>query len=436
MYRILVVDDTASVLSFVRRVLLARGFDVVTAVGGEEALKLLASEPVDVVISDIKMEPVSGLDLLMAVQKKDPSMPVILMTAYEDLESAASALKNNAFDYLIKPVDLNDLVATCNRAAAYRRALEGVVGLATIVGRYAQLGDMVVESAGMQELSRLMQQLAPVDKAILIIGEKGSGRTLVAKGIHDNGPRRDKSFVAFDCSKKTEPAPRSMVSADAREGTLFLRHVDEMAPALRQQLLKELTQLDVECEKNNMSGPRVVASSVLDAEGLVNAGFDQEFVNRITEAVLMVPPLRERKAEILALTYHLFRRFRGDAKVMPEAELEVCDVFERYTWPGNVDELESIVRRVAEKGSENMIMKTDLPAGMLESAGRGPAFDKEQLKEAFMHSESLKRFLREAKRGESERLKNVVSEATPASTTAQAKSKAHVTLAVQKPPPG
>lgn len=413
MRRILVVDDMPMIVTFMRRALEAHGFEVSTAGGGEEAIRILDAGGIDVVVSDIKMAPVTGLQVLEHVYKKELKVPVVLMTAFGTIESASTALKYEAFDYLTKPLRLDQLIAVCVRSMAYRRALEGVVDVSGIVGGYQKIGNFVVSCPQMDVVCRKIMQLVAIDEPVLIVGERGAGKSAVARAMHDVGSRAKKPFATVDCAKMPKRAKEIQeLFVGATGGTIFFENIETMDPQARAELALVLSRSGEDSEKTSKEMPRIVSSSCVDAGALeTRCGFGHALLIELADAIIEVPSLRERRLDILPLVWHLFRMGRGQENVDAEVEVRACDAFESYEWPGNVDELADIVRAVIARGSSNRITEEDLPAGMRLPAGDVSERDQGKLKADFMHSESLKQFIKMRGKDESARLLEAVKNA-------------------------
>jgi two-component system nitrogen regulation response regulator GlnG len=378
---LLVIDDEQSVRYSLRRVLEAEGTRVLTAGSGADGLRQTREHAPDVVVLDLQLPDRSGLEVFRDLQVLDPKRPVIFITAHGTTETAIEAMKQGAFDYLVKPVDLERLSQLLQRAFEAARSLhvpaappaEGPAD--RIVGR----------SLVMQEMCKTIGRVAPQDVNVLILGESGTGKELVARALYHHSRRADKPFLAINCAAIPETLLESelfghekgaFTGADRRRigkfeqasgGTIFLDEIGDMPLPLQAKMLRVLQDQQFERVGGNetvQTQVRILAATNQDLERLVREGrFRADFYYRLKVVTLRVPPLRERPGDVAELAhYFLFRYGRElgrDPRGVSPAALELL---ERYPWPGNVRELQSAIKHALLNASGHLLLPEFLPA--------------------------------------------------------------------------
>lgn len=394
MPRILLVDDEPSILSVLSTLLKGQGFDVVPALGGAKAKTLLQEEAVDLMITDIRMEPVDGLELLNFAKSTRPDVAVMVVTAYGSVETAVEAMRLGAFDYVTKPFKVDELVITVQRALEYRRALHENERLrAQLESRYG-LENIVAESSAMRKICSMIQRVAPTDQTVLVGGESGVGKEVIAKAIHANSVRREKEFVPINCAALPEPLLESELfghvkgaftgAASDKEGlfevanggTLFLDEIGSMSLSLQSKLLRVLQENEIRRVGGTRQikvNPRVIAASHEDLEKLIAEGeFREDLYYRLSVIPLVIAPLRERSEDVLPLAFHFVREISAKAGIeVPEVSQETQMLMESYAWPGNVRELENALRHACTFADNGVIQPDDLPARIVSRAKSG-----------------------------------------------------------------
>ena len=391
---ILVVDDVPNTVEVLQRNLLARGYTVFTAPGVAEALKITETTPIDLVITDLKMPRVSGLDLLRHVRENLKDTEVIMITGYPSIEGAVAAVKTGAEEYLPKPFTDEELFS------AVRRALEKL--RARRLGRavpprtpHAPFG-LVGESSPMGKVFQAISKAASTSATVLISGESGTGKELVARAIHYSSPRSSASFVPVNCGGIPEGLLESELfgyvkgaftgAAESRAGffqtadggTIFLDEVSETSLNMQVKLLRVLQDGEVWMVGSNRGRKvdvRVLASTNKDLTSLVGKGlFREDLYFRLHVIEIELPPLRQRGDDILLLTRHFAGKFsRESGKPAPRFSDEALRVLKNdYHWPGNVRELENVIHRLVVMTDGDCIEVSDLPALMRFSALREP----------------------------------------------------------------
>lgn len=361
--RVLVVDDEPNMRRVLEIMLARRGYRTLAAADGAEALKRLAQEPVDLVISDLRMPNLDGIGLLRSLREADNAVPVIMMTAHGSIESAVDAMRLGACDYLLRPFDVEALDLAIGRVFAAREVLQQKDYLREQVDRCWQ--GLVGASVAMQQLRQQVQQVAPTRATVLLSGETGTGKEVVARAIHQSSERRLQLFVAINCAA----IPADMLESElfghekgaftgalkervgkfelAQGGTIFLDEITEMPVALQAKLLRVLQEGEVERLGGNRSiklDLRVLAASNRDPkQAIADGSLREDLYYRLNVFAIKLPPLRERKGDLPDLVEH-FVRLHADGKA-PAIEASLWPCLAAYDWPGNVRELSNVVER-------------------------------------------------------------------------------------------
>jgi DNA-binding NtrC family response regulator len=395
MARILLVDDEPSILNVLSTLLKQEGHEAIPIRGGEKAQDILRGENFDLMISDIRMSPVDGMQLLVQAHKEKPGMAVIMLTAYGSVETAVEAMKQGAFDYVTKPFKVDELLITVERALQYRNVLAENVQLKQQLESRYRFENIVAESPAMRKVCEMIERVAPTDTTVMILGESGTGKELVAKAIHAHSNRKNKNFLPINCAALPEPllesemfghvkgaftgatANKEGLFESAAGGTIFLDEIGTMPMSIQAKLLRVLQDRQVRRVGGNDSvsvDVRVLAATNERLERLIGDGrFREDLYYRLSVIPIEIPPLRERPEDIMPLVYHFMRRFVGEGKDLPNIEPDAQVVIEKYQWPGNVRELENAMRHALTFAKENKVTRADLPAKIVTSAAAGPA---------------------------------------------------------------
>ncbi len=419
MPRILLVDDEPSILSVLCTVLRAEDYEVVAATDGQQAMNLIQSEEFDLVISDIRMSPVNGIDILKLIHQEKPLVSIIMLTAYGTVETAIEALKLGAFDYVTKPFKVDELLITIQRALTYRSALNENETLKEQLQTRYQLDNIIAESDAMKNVCEMIRRVAPTDTTVLIYGQSGTGKELIAKAIHAYSLRKKNSFLPVNCAALPEPLLESEMfghvkgaftgaTADkeglfeaAHGGTIFLDEIGSMPLSIQGKLLRVLQEKEIRRVGSNKTvavSARVLAATNSPLEKLIEEGlFREDLYYRLSVIPIEISPLCERREDILPLVYHIIKKETPEGREYPTLNADVCDILEKYNWPGNVRELENAVKHAMTFSKDNRITRDVLPPKiaaavaptgiMLEGSGT-VRFDATRAK-------SLKAFLRE-----------------------------------------
>lgn len=383
--RILLVDDDESLRRVTQFQLEQAGYEVATAAGGAEALQALQRSPQDIVVTDLRMPGLSGLELLRKIRADYPEISVVIVTAFGTIETAVEAMKAGAYDYVTKPVNPAELVLIIERALERQRLLEEVRTLRSNLDRKYGFENIIGRSERLLYVLELAARAAQSDATVLIHGETGTGKELLAKAIHFNSPRRSKPFVTINCSA----IPNDLLESElfghlkgaftgatahkkgrvemADGGTLFLDEIGELPPPLQAKLLRLLQQGEIE----KVGAPaalqvdvRIVAATNRNLQRMVEDGaFREDLYYRLAVIPLEIPPLRERPEDIPDLVDHFFeqscRKHGRTGLVLPRA---LISCFTGYRWPGNVRELENVIERLVVLARGREILAEDLPA--------------------------------------------------------------------------
>ena len=395
MTKILVVDNEANILSVLSTLLKAEGFDVVATREGEKARDLMRSEHFDLMITDIRMKPVDGMQLLKIARMEAPTMAVIMLTAYGSVESAIEAMKLGAFDYVTKPFKIDEILITIQRALDYNKALTENMDLKAQLGARYEFDNIVAESEPMRQVCEMIERVAPTDQTVLISGESGTGKELVAKAIHMHSRRRERKFLAVNCAALPEALLESEMfghvkgaftgaSSDkeglfeaCNGGTIMLDEIGSMPLSIQGKLLRVLQEKEVRrvgSNQNVMVDARVLAATNSNLEDDIKAGlFREDLFYRLSVIPILVRPLRERRDDILPLVFHFIREEMPEAQNLPTVEPEVCDILSRYNWPGNVRELDNCVKHALTFAKNNKITPQVLPPKIVNESMTGGA---------------------------------------------------------------
>ena len=382
--RVLVVDDDKDVGEFLRDALSRWNYDVSLAAHGREAVRLISHQIFDAALVDIWMPEMDGLQVLDEIKRHDPALEVVMMTGNPMVETAVQALKSGAYDYLIKPLNLDELQHLMQQVLEKRFLSREVHSLRSRLADHLAVKDLVGGSPGMTRVKDVVATVADSDSPVLIEGESGTGKELVAAAIHRQSGRAKGPFVPVNCSA----IPADLMESEffghvrgafsgavadslglfrsAHGGTLFLDEVAELSPALQGKLLRVIQDKEIRpvgSTKTHAVSVRMIAATNKNLEVVVqNGSFRQDLFYRLNVVRIVVPPLRERKGDIPALiTYFLRRfneRFRRDVKgIAPDA----ITALTAYDFPGNVRELENLLERAYALGARDEIERANLP---------------------------------------------------------------------------
>jgi DNA-binding NtrC family response regulator len=392
---ILIVDDSASTLEVLKRNLTTTGYQVFTASGVSEAIEILEQTRLDLVITDLKMPNVSGMDLVRHIRENFRDTEVMMITGYPSIEGAVEAVKTGAEEFLAKPFTDTELLSAVQRvldkAKVYRsgraKSDQAVPAHKGLIGR----------SEGMREVFIAISKASSASATVLITGESGTGKELAARAIHYSSIRSSSPFVPVNCggipeglleselfghvkgafTGATESRAGFFHAADG--GTIFLDEISDMSLAMQVKLLRVLQDKEVCMVGSNRTRKvdvRILAATNKDLQGLVNKGlFREDLFYRLNVITIVIPPLRERKDDILLLAHHFLTQFAAESgKATPRFSDEALQSLQSYNWPGNVRELENVIQRLVVMTDGDLIEVPDLPSLMRFSALRNTGF--------------------------------------------------------------
>jgi DNA-binding NtrC family response regulator len=395
--KILLVDDDRTFRIGIGTLLDEEGFVVSGVDSPFAALDRLRSETFDLVLSDLKMEGMSGIDLLSRIKEIDPELPVLMVTGFASIDTAIEAIRRGAFDYLTKPCNNKELILRVRRGIETRRQAALIKSLREEVEERYSFANIIGRNRRMQEIYRLIEQIAETDVTVLIRGETGTGKELVAKAIHYASPRKAHPFVAVNCSALTETLLESelfghergsFTGADrqrigrfekASRGTLFLDEAGDIPLKTQTKLLRVLQEREFERvggSETIKTDIRLIAATNKDLEKAITAGtFREELFYRLNVIPIYLPALRERLDDVPLLASHFVQKCAERlGRRAPELSTAALSDLMSYDWPGNIRELENVLERAVVLEQGEQLTRVDLPAGAARrAAGSGAA---------------------------------------------------------------
>jgi two-component system NtrC family response regulator len=392
METILIVDDEKNYLRILSAVMEDEGYEVLTAPDGPTALEIQKKSDLDLILTDMKMPGMNGIELLESVKAIDPDLPVIMMTAHGTVDKAVEAMQKGAYSYILKPFDNDRLIIFAQKAAATYQVVKENRRLRDAVKSQFRFGNIIAKSQNMRDVFKTIQKVALSNATVLVEGESGTGKELVAKSIHFNSPRRDQPFIAVNCSALAESLLESELFGHekgaftgaaamkkgrfelADGGTLFLDEIGELSANLQVKLLRVLQEKTIE----RVGGIRTIAVDIRIIaatnknlkEEMTNGRFREDLFYRLDVVHMVLPPLRERREDIRLLVDHFIIKYeseRRSALPVKGVDQEVDRLIFEYSWPGNVRELENLIERVMILCPNDVIRVADLPQGFKDS---------------------------------------------------------------------
>jgi two-component system, NtrC family, response regulator PilR len=384
MEKILIIDDEKSLLELLTVVFKKEGYAVKTAPSAAGGFEILAKEPVDLVVTDIKMPGADGMDVLRYARENLPEVPVILITAYGSIAQAVEALKAGALDYVVKPFDVEELKIIVARGLASRRLKqENILLKRDLKSRYG-FEQMIGKSRAMQEIYSLIEKVASTDSTVLITGESGTGKEMAARAVHLQGARRDNPFVSINCAALPENLLESELFGHVRgsftgavsdkkgmfelaqRGTLFLDEVGEMSPWTQVKLLRALQERKVRRVGGADEIPvdvRIIAATNQELKKRIAEGkFREELFYRLNVISIDMPPLRKRVEDLPLLISHFLQKYCEKMSKRPKRFTpDVVGLLEGYSWPGNIRELENVIERIVAIEDRETVTVNCLP---------------------------------------------------------------------------
>jgi DNA-binding NtrC family response regulator len=388
-FKILVVDDDLEMCGLLSDALKGEGFSVTATGDSLEASKILKKEDFDVLVTDLKMKGLKGLDLLEETKKVAPLTPVIIITAFGTIESAIRAMKMGAYDYITKPFQMDELLLIVKKALENRLLKKEVVRLRKEVESRYDFHQLIGKSPLMVKIYDLIERISDTSSNVLITGESGTGKELVAKAIHFSGIRKEGPFIAINCAAIPETlleselfgykkgaftdakTDRKGLIFEANEGTLFLDEITEMPLTLQAKLLRVIEEREIRPLGDTGSYPidiRIISTSNRDIKSTIQQGrFRKDLYYRLKVIDIELPPLCDRREDIPLLVQHFINKFSRDLKknISGVAE-DALKILLNYSWPGNVRELENVIQRSITLSQHGMITPEDLPTSMIQ----------------------------------------------------------------------
>jgi len=383
--KILVVDDEAPIREILQRGLTQMGgFSVELAQNGQEAIEKVEKDIFDLILTDLMMPEMNGMELLKIIKGTRPELPVIMMTAYGSIDTAVEAMKIGANDYITKPVDFNDLLIRISKVKQESLLLKENRLLRMEVRKKFEFSSIIGKSRRMQEVFSLIEKVAPSSSTVLIYGGSGTGKELVAKAIHYNSPRAERPFIPFNCGA----IPESLVESElfghtkgaftgaiqaqkglfeeANNGTLFLDEISTILPSVQVKLLRVLQEKEVmkvgSTERTKID-VRLIAATNEDLEASMKKGkFREDLFYRLHVFPIFLPELKNRKEDISLLAYHFLDLYSKEArKEIKGISKEAMNLLLEYDWPGNVRELENTIERAVIMADQEYLTPDDFP---------------------------------------------------------------------------
>ncbi len=394
MEKILIVDDEKNYPTIIGEILKDEGYTPVTASSSLLALDILKQDYIDLVLTDVKMPGMDGIELLEQIRSMIPDLPVIIMTAYGSVEKAVEAMEKGAYTFILKPFDNETLVAHIKKALSIHKIVQENSMLRDAINSRYGFGNIIGKSRPMQELYETIQKIAPASASILIEGESGTGKELVAKSIHFNSQRKDEAFIAVNCSAFAETLLESELFGHekgaftgaaamrkgrfelAHKGTLFLDEIGEIPASIQVKLLRVLQEKNFERVGGTETIKidfRLIAATNKNLEQEVAKGrFREDLYYRLNVVKAVLPPLRERQEDIPLLINHFIEKYSHEnetASHLKGVNKEAARLIFDYSWPGNIRELENMVERAVILSGGEYITPADLPVKLRQTMG-------------------------------------------------------------------
>jgi len=386
---ILIVDDEKNYLVVLEALLSQEGYEIITSEKAQDALRVIQEADVDLVLTDMKMPGMSGMELLEEAQRIKPELPVIMMTAYGTIEMAVEAMKKHAYDYITKPFQNEELKLTIRKALDNYRLLRENRRLSEALSERHGYRNIVGKSKPMLKVYDLIGKVAQSKASVLITGPSGTGKELIAKAIHYDSLRKDRPFISVNCGALAETLLESELFGHekgaftgavtmkkgrfelADGGTLFLDEIGDMSPSLQVKLLRVLQEMEFERVGGTRTikvDVRVLSASNRNLKDDVAAGlFREDLFYRLNVIHIEVPPLRERMEDIRLLVNHFIEKYGDKRKI--ELTSQAWEALYTHGWPGNVRELENVIERAVVLNSEGLIDLKDLPPEFTKAKG-------------------------------------------------------------------
>jgi two-component system NtrC family response regulator len=384
---ILLIDDEPAQITSIKSFLKRRAYSVLTANSGEEGLSYIAEGNIDLVLTDFRMPDMNGLEVVHEIKKRNPEIPVVVITAFSDTKDAVKVMKEGAFDYLSKPIDLDELEILVNKAKEHRYLVSENKLLRQQLKEKYKFDGIISQSREMEKVLNTSGRVAKSKATVLLRGQSGTGKELIAKAIHYSSDRKDKPLITVNCAALSENLLESELFGhekgsftgaivqrigrfeQAEGGTLFIDEIGDIALQTQVKLLRALQFGEFERvggSKTIKVDVRVITATNRNLEQLIKNGlFREDLFYRINVVTINLPPLRDRKTDIPVLIRYFIEKYaRENNKNVTEISKEAQDYLMRYHFPGNIRELENIIERAVVMSRETVITTSDLPAGL------------------------------------------------------------------------
>ena len=410
MFQILVVDDEPSMVAVITEILKRKDYSIHQVSNGKKALELIKTEPIDLILCDMKMPLLDGVKVLKRAKQIKPRIPFIILTAYASITDAVECMRNGAYDYITKPVNMEELRLMVRRALQHRKLVEENVFLKKQLHDKYSFENIIGKSIPMQRVYEVMEKVAQTDSTILIYGESGTGKELVAQAIHYHSPRRERPFVTINCGGLPESLLESELFGHIRGaftsaindkkglfqvadgGTIFLDEISATSLSIQVKLLRVLQEREIKQvgdTKDISVDVRVIAATNKKLEEEVRESkFREDLYYRLSVIPVALPPLRDRKDDLPLLVQHFLNKYcqiqkKGQKTLAPG----IMDILMGYNWPGNVRELENVIEHAVALGDSMQIFPKDLPPSILENSDSRKGTNSVLLKEAMREKE-------------------------------------------------
>jgi len=393
MEKILIIDDEKSILDLLSVVFKKEGYRVRATLSAKKALELLNKEEFGLILTDIKLPEMSGFEILKRVRESKPDIAVVMITAYGNVKQAVEALKAGAFDYVVKPFDVDELKIIVAKALEKKRLQEENILLRKELKEKHSFETVIGKSKKIKQIYSMIEKIAGTDSTILVTGESGTGKELAARAIHSMSPRQENQFVSINCGALPENLLESELFghvegaftgavADklgmfevAQRGTLFLDEVGEMAPWTQVKLLRTLQDKKIRRVGGTEEAAidvRIIAATNQDLKKKISEGkFREDLFYRLNVISFEMPPLRERKEDVPLFVNHFLKKYSMEiGKSMKRIAPDVMKLFESYPWPGNIRELENVIERTVAIEDRETITLDSLPDELLTARKR------------------------------------------------------------------
>lgn len=392
-FRILLIDDEPAQITSIKSFLRRRNYSVLSANSGSEGMKIINEGNIDLVFTDFRMPDMSGLEVVKAVKEFNPELPVVVVTAFSDTEDAVKVMKNGAFDYLSKPVDLDELEVLVKKGKEHNYLISENKSLKEQLKEKYKFDSIISQSGEMEEVLNTAGRVAKSKATVLIRGESGTGKELVAKAVHYSSNRKDKPLITVNCAALSENLLESELFGhekgsftgaisqrigrfeQAEDGTLFIDEIGDIAPQTQVKLLRALQFGEFQRVGGTQTikvNVRVITATNRNLEEMIRQTlFREDLFYRINVVTIALPPLRKRKTDIPVLIRHFIEKYAAENEKHVEGiSKEAQDYLMRYHFPGNIRELENLIERAVVMTREEIITTTDLPGGLSFSTER------------------------------------------------------------------